>query len=116
MKVLLTLCALTLLLFSCGDDYFKRGEDSGETKNGNGEEQGSLSFESDILPLLKSSCTSCHRNVAATYEKALGFIKAESPEDSELYTKATGSGHPGVWRESSEEAKALAAWILDPLE
>ena len=112
------IAALILLSFAvgCGSgNPFDRGARvlGGDTGGkGNGNEKPSDVFNTKLLPLLESKCSSCHDNKAPNFETAAELVVPGSPETSVLYLRATGTEHKAVWKIGSTEAAALSAWIV----
>lgn len=112
--------ATFFMLNSCGGYYFKRGktveeDDTSSTPTG-ARVPGTVSFATDILPMLNSYCGDCHANKAPDYATALTLITEGKPESSTLYLKGTGNNHEKFWETNSDEAKLLADWISSPSE
>ena len=124
-KQLLYCTILTLALVGCGtENPFDRGEDFDD---GTVEAPGaaeSVSFATDVKPAL-SKCSSCHAGGTGgwTYDgganafgQVLSVVDLDDPENSTLLVKGSGgNGHGGgkVFSVSSEDYKALLAWIED---
>lgn len=71
-------------------------------------------FESDILPMLDTSCNSCHDNPAPSFEQAQSLVILGKPAESILFKKATGAAgahHRQIFKPDSPEALKLIAWI-----
>jgi hypothetical protein len=127
--------AATLLLaapLSCAD--FERGEptadggssspDAGGTGGDGGE---TLSFASDVHPLLATGCQPCHHTggaagdttfilsgeASADFSTVSALVDTASPAQSRLLKKASGQGHGGgtVYAVDSPEYQTLLAWV-----
>ncbi len=125
------LALLIPLALGCAD--FGRGDPSLDAGGGSpdggggGGDGGTLSFATDVHPLLTSGCQSCHRaggaagdtalvligEVEADYLEAISFIDVSSPSASRLLRKAAGAGHGGgtLYAEGSPEYQTLLNWI-----
>ncbi|MDQ3266610.1 MAG: hypothetical protein M3Y59_23670 [Myxococcota bacterium] len=126
------LALLIPLVLGCAD--FGRGDPSPDAGvvppdggGGGGDGGGTLSFATDVHPLLLSGCQSCHRaggaagdtalvltgEVEADYLEAISFTDVSSPTASRLLRKAAGAGHEGgiLYGEGSLEYQTLLNWI-----
>jgi hypothetical protein len=123
-----------LAIASCAD--FSRGEpsprpDGGGTTEGGAETGGdggpTLSFATDVYPLLVPTCQMCHApgqmagdtqllftgNAATDYPTVLMFVDTSAPAGSRLLAKMTGNGHQGgtVYASGSPEYETVLHWI-----
>ncbi|NOK22586.1 hypothetical protein [Corallococcus carmarthensis] len=86
-----------------------------------------VSFASDVHPLLTTGCQTCHRaggaagstsfvltgDADADYAEVSSLTDASNPSASRLLRKASGAGHGGgaIYGESTPEYQTLLAWI-----
>lgn len=125
------LSALILAVTGCAD--FSRGErivvDGGPSVSDTGDGGESLSFNSDILPVLLSRCESCHNSggsasntsfvltgePALDYELVRDLVTPKDPAASRLLGKARGQGHGGgaVLTTASADYQLILTWIRD---
>lgn len=83
-----------------------------------------VSFQEDILKIFNDkNCAACHPTVSPpdltqenAYEALMdGYVNAESPEESKIYTQFEG-GHGGIENINSEEAQLILNWIKQGAE
>ncbi|MEZ4700412.1 MAG: hypothetical protein R2834_08785 [Rhodothermales bacterium] len=111
-----------LLVAGCGtENPFSRGPETLD-EGGGGPITGSVSFSSDVVPLLRP-CASCHSSGAGGWTYAGGanafsavssVIDTGSPTNSLMLVKATGgAGHGGgtVFSAASSQYTTIRAWI-----
>lgn len=125
------LAAVFPLVLGCAD--FQRGPvpaDAGVPPldgGGGGDGGATVSFASDVHPLLTTGCQGCHRSGGAAgdttfvltgdadadYAEASSLTDASNPSASRLLRKASGAGHGGgaIYGEGTPEYQALLAWI-----
>jgi hypothetical protein len=124
---------LALLAGAAGCADFSRGGPSmmetgatGGSADGGGDHKGSLSFATDIDPLL-SVCTNCHvpggaasttsliftGNAATDYTTVTQFVDTSAPASSRLLAKLSGSGHGGgtIYASGTPEYQTILSWI-----
>jgi hypothetical protein len=93
---------------------------------GNGDGNGSLSFATDVYPLL-AVCQNCHvpggaasatsllfaGNAAADYTTILKFVDTSAPEGSRMLSKMSGNGHGGgtIYAAGTPEYETVLHWI-----
>jgi hypothetical protein len=113
----------------CAD--FSRGPtqmSTGATTDGGGtgDGQSSLSFASDVYPLL-TICMNCHvaggaasttsllfgGNAPADYTTILKFVDTSAPEGSRMLSKMSGNGHGGgtIYAAGTPEYETVLHWI-----
>jgi hypothetical protein len=113
----------------CAD--FSRGPTQTSTDEttdggGTGDGSGSLSFATDVYPLL-TICANCHvpggaasatsllfaGNVAADYTTILKFVDTSAPEGSRMLSKMSGNGHGGgtIYAAGTSEYETVLHWI-----
>lgn len=115
---------LASLLSACGAPHpFSRGEWGNFSVNKDGEvvnpnlPSGPTEefFNNHVLPALTNDCKACHGQKFLNYSASLKRVKANEPQNSKLYIKATGlTDHGGgaVWEVDSQEARLMRSWIL----
>jgi len=126
--------ALALAAPACAD--FSRGApspavDAGAPVDGGGSEGGeggaSVSFATDVYPLLVPTCQMCHApgqmagdtqllftgTAATDYPAVIMFVDTSAPAGSRLLSKMTGNGHQGgtVYAAGSPEYQTVLQWI-----
>jgi hypothetical protein len=125
--------AAGLTLGACAD--FSRGEPSPEPDAGmpteggtdGGDGAATLSFATDVYPLLVPTCQMCHApgqmagdtqllftgTAATDYPTVLNFVDTSAPAGSRLLAKMTGNGHQGgtVYASGSPEYETVLHWI-----
>ena len=124
-KTLLYSAILSMLVMGCGtENPFDRGEDYDDGTAVAPGPVGKMSFARNVKPIL-SKCTGCHAGGTGgwTYDggadahtQALSIVDTDNPENSLLLVKGTGkNGHGGgvIFTISSDDYKALLAWIQD---
>src|SRR3954468_5994301 len=113
----------------CAD--FSRGAtqlstDETPDAGGSGDGQGTLSFATDVDPLL-TICQNCHvpggaasatsllfaGNAATDYPTMLKFVDTSAPEGSRLLSKMSGNGHGGgtIYAAGTPEYETVLHWI-----
>jgi hypothetical protein len=113
----------------CAD--FSRGPiqmSTDETPDGGaaGDGSGSLSFATDVYPLL-TICQNCHvsggaasatsllfaGNAATDYTTILKFVDTSAPEGSRMLSKMSGNGHGGgtIYAAGTPEYQTVLHWI-----
>ena len=124
---LVTLVAAAAL--GCAD--FSRGPiqvstDETPDAGGTGDGNGSLSFATDVYPLL-TICQNCHvpggaasatsllfaGNAATDYTTILKFVDTSAPEGSRMLSKMSGNGHGGgtIYAAGTPEYETVLHWI-----
>jgi hypothetical protein len=116
-RKLLALLILGLLCFqSCYYDVvITEEEDETEVK----------SFSSDVLPILRSSCASCHDGTitlpdlrdANAYKSLMqgNYVSVSDPENSAIILKIR-SGHPYTNALSESEIQRIITWIKEGVQ
>ena len=123
----MTLVAAAAL--GCAD--FSRGAtqvstDETPDAGGSGAGRGSLSFSTDVYPLL-TICMNCHvpggaasttslvfaGNAATDYTTILKFVDTSAPEGSRMLSKMSGNGHGGgaIYAAGTSEYETVLHWI-----
>jgi len=120
-----------LLLAGCAD--FSRGAParaemggSGGTGDAGDREAGTLSFATDVYPLL-TPCQTCHApsgaastsalifsgSAATDYPSVTRFVDTSAPASSRLLSKMSGNGHGGgtVYASGTPEYETISSWI-----
>jgi hypothetical protein len=122
------------LVAACAD--FSRGPPTPKTEDagpppgdggGGGDGGGTLSFATDVYPLLVPTCEACHKSggqagdtglvftgtAATDYPTVIMFVDTSAPPGSRLVTKMTGNGHQGgtVYAAGSPEHQTILQWI-----
>lgn len=93
---------------------------------GSGDGKGSLSFATDVYPLL-TICQNCHvaggaasatsllfaGNAATDYTTILKFVDTSAPEGSRMLSKMSGNGHGGgtIYAAGTPEYETVLHWI-----
>ena len=86
------------------------------------EETTSKSFMSDVLPVFRSSCVSCHEGIITlpdlrddnAYQSLISgnYLSVSDPEKSALISKIR-SGHPYEGALTESEIQRLISWISE---
>jgi hypothetical protein len=79
------------------------------------------SFKTDVAPLLKDACSSCHSGVRAkarldvtSYDSLMKFVKAGDPDKSKLHNALLGKGAkmmPPKNPLADDQIALIKAWI-----
>jgi len=93
---------------------------------GTGGDGATLSFATDVLPVL-APCTTCHMaggqagdtsllfsaDAAATYAAVVRLVDTTAPAASRLLSKASGNGHGGgsIFLPGSSQYQTILTWI-----
>ena len=124
MKLYIVALFIPVLLIACGaQNPLERGEDfaispTDDQKDNNGvvQELSERAYNSDVLPVIQDKCSTCHRpgmsGPVGEYSEDKKLAVFGDPENSPLYSKPTGSGHPRILAPDSPEAQRIATWIL----
>ena len=124
LSLLIASAALGCADFSRGPTQVSTDEtpDAGRTGDGS----GSLSFATDVYPLL-TICKNCHvaggaasatsllfaGNAATDYTTILKFVDTSAPEGSRMLSKMSGNGHGGgtIYAAGTPEYQTVLHWI-----
>ncbi|WP_159520329.1 hypothetical protein [Sunxiuqinia indica] len=84
-----------------------------------------VSFENDIVPIFEAKCIGCHKaggikptpdlTADKAYNSISGYINLTTPEESEIYTKASPAGNHAA-KYSTNEAALVRGWIAQGAE
>jgi hypothetical protein len=125
--------ALALIASTIGCADFSRGPTSSGAGGGEGTvdaagtaDGATLSFATDVLPLL-SICKNCHvsdgqasqtalifsGNTSTDYATVVQFVDTSTPAGSRLLAKIKGNGHGGgtIYAAGSPEYETILTWI-----
>ncbi len=107
---------ILVLLYSCKKDYYEPPTAKPEN----------VSFSKAVIPILNSSCTSCHhtggqnpdlseQNAYSNLTTNNEFVVPGEPENSELYNRIMGQGSmmPPGGMMSDNNINIIYAWIKE---
>jgi hypothetical protein len=99
---------------------------TGGAADGGGDRKGTLSFATDVYPLL-SVCLTCHvpggmasntslilsGSATADYAIVMQFVDTTAPGSSRLLSKLSGNGHGGgtIYASGTPEYETILSWI-----
>ena len=87
------------------------------------EDDGIVSFEQDIVPMLRWDCASCHynggwhvrlRGDVSDYDEVMRYVDLDDPEGegSFLWWAAGGRRHPISWYRGGDDYNLFLEWVL----
>lgn len=97
------------------DSGFDAGADTGGT---------TVSFSKQIVPLIKSDCSSCHyagqhgvklTGTTADYSEVMRYVDINNPEASYgfLWWASGGGGHPNKWPKGGTKYNLFLKWVKE---
>ncbi len=102
------------------DIGFDSGYDTGMDTGGN----TSISFSSQIVPLIKTDCKSCHyagqygvklTGTSADYSEVMRYVDINDPEGAYgfLWWASGGGGHPNKWQKGGAKYNLFLRWVQE---
>lgn len=99
------------------------GDADGDVESDADEGDGIVSFENDIVTILRWDCASCHynggwnvrlRGDVSDYDEVMRYVDLEDPEGtgSFLWWAAGGRRHPISWPRGGDDYNLFLEWVL----